>query len=202
MLRDKFTCQMCGAKASDGTTLNVHHLRYHRGAQPWEYDDKELLTLCESCHKKEHDRIREVAYNVHIGDVVLYEHSDYCNWGVIFEVDFSSMTAMMASVDDGDSDNALWFDELKIYDDGSLRSGRRSVLREQEYSFDWEYGFFYACLAVNLAEIKEKAKKDYHLFFRGNDVDTNVKKLQRNYNIILKNNHQMKEFIDDYLSNK
>lgn len=49
--RDDFTCQMCGSKE---TTLHVHHLVYHDGRKMWEYEDWELLTLCEKCHNHEH----------------------------------------------------------------------------------------------------------------------------------------------------
>lgn len=50
MERDEFTCQHCGDKKK---TLNVHHIKYMRGADPWEYDLKYLTTLCEICHEKE-----------------------------------------------------------------------------------------------------------------------------------------------------
>lgn len=44
---DEFTCQICYA---DHLTLNVHHLIYFPGRNPWEYEDKHLITLCEGCH--------------------------------------------------------------------------------------------------------------------------------------------------------
>lgn len=43
-----FTCQEC--KATD-VTLNVHHKIYHKGHDPWDYKDKELVCLCERCHE-------------------------------------------------------------------------------------------------------------------------------------------------------
>src|SRR5579863_2580409 len=46
--RDNFTCQDCG---STKKPLNVHHLRYVAGKNPWEYNDDDLETLCEECHK-------------------------------------------------------------------------------------------------------------------------------------------------------
>ena len=47
-----FHCSSCG---SDEKTLNVHHLYYKKGAEPWEYDvHTELQVLCEDCHKSEH----------------------------------------------------------------------------------------------------------------------------------------------------
>lgn len=51
MERDFFGCQICG----DGeSTLHVHHKRYIKGAQPWEYKDCDLVTVCENCHDKAH----------------------------------------------------------------------------------------------------------------------------------------------------
>ena len=51
MQRDNFTCQFCGDTKH---TLNVHHLVYHKDKMIWEYEDWELITLCESCHQIEH----------------------------------------------------------------------------------------------------------------------------------------------------
>lgn len=61
MQRDAFTCVLCKDKE---TTLNIHHKKYINGKKPWEYEDDDLITLCEDCHanieffkkeKKEHD---------------------------------------------------------------------------------------------------------------------------------------------------
>lgn len=46
--RDKWRCQIC---TSETDTLNVHHLEYTPGLMPWEYNDEELLTVCEHHHE-------------------------------------------------------------------------------------------------------------------------------------------------------
>jgi len=46
MERDKFRCRICH---STEITLNVHHIKYEK-IEPWEYGDKNLVTLCENCH--------------------------------------------------------------------------------------------------------------------------------------------------------
>lgn len=51
MQRADFTCEYCGDKT---TTLHVHHLRYTKGAKPWEYDNRDLKCACETCHTKWH----------------------------------------------------------------------------------------------------------------------------------------------------
>lgn len=54
--RDQYKCAICGAT----DRLTVHHKQYHfnlrtkKKCAPWEYDDKYLVTLCESCHKRGH----------------------------------------------------------------------------------------------------------------------------------------------------
>jgi len=46
--RDGWACMVCG---SDRETLNVHHLYYESGNEPWEYPLEALLTLCQDCHQ-------------------------------------------------------------------------------------------------------------------------------------------------------
>lgn len=50
--RDKFTCQCCGAEEK---TLHAHHLFYRPGAEgPWDYEDDDIMTVCDECHEAEH----------------------------------------------------------------------------------------------------------------------------------------------------
>lgn len=47
--RDDYHCVICG----DGeSTLHVHHLVYLED-DPWDSDERHLVTLCESCHEYE-----------------------------------------------------------------------------------------------------------------------------------------------------
>lgn len=54
--RDGYKCRICGSTDN----LQVHHKQYHfnkvtnRKCLPWEYDDKYLVTLCDSCHSRGH----------------------------------------------------------------------------------------------------------------------------------------------------
>jgi 5-methylcytosine-specific restriction endonuclease McrA len=50
--RDECVCQRCGAT---NETLQVHHLIYIEGREPWEYRDGDLLALCELCHEFQHE---------------------------------------------------------------------------------------------------------------------------------------------------
>jgi hypothetical protein len=50
--RDGWKCLICGKSDS---TLCVHHRRYLRGREPWEYELSDLATLCWDCHQGEHE---------------------------------------------------------------------------------------------------------------------------------------------------
>ena len=56
--RDDFFCRICGVDGlpQNSPTLHVHHTIYIQGYTPWEYLDQFLITLCEECHTKTHDR--------------------------------------------------------------------------------------------------------------------------------------------------
>lgn len=45
--RDKFKCRKCGDEKS---TLHIHHILYKYGNDPWDYSNKNLITLCKDCH--------------------------------------------------------------------------------------------------------------------------------------------------------
>ncbi len=51
MNRDKFTCTSCRQL---GRKLHVHHTKYTKGREPWEYEDIHLVSLCGDCHKYWH----------------------------------------------------------------------------------------------------------------------------------------------------
>ena len=52
MVKDNFQCQCCFDRE---TTLVVHHKSYNKDKKPWEYENNDLITLCENCHKLLHD---------------------------------------------------------------------------------------------------------------------------------------------------
>lgn len=58
MERDEFTCRHCSSKDK---TLNVHHSYYRKGADPWDYESRLLITLCEDCHGSLTDELKEVS---------------------------------------------------------------------------------------------------------------------------------------------
>jgi hypothetical protein len=51
--RDNWACRICGETEE---TLHIHHIKYLFSKEPWEYPDKLLATVCDSCHKKLHGK--------------------------------------------------------------------------------------------------------------------------------------------------
>lgn len=62
--RDHYTCQRCGKGEKDRIALQVHHLHYIDGLDPWEYKDSELITLCEECHSFVHSNYEVPVYRL------------------------------------------------------------------------------------------------------------------------------------------
>jgi len=50
--RDGFKCRYCDR---DTETLHVHHIKNNYEA-PWDVEGVQLITLCEDCHKWEHEQ--------------------------------------------------------------------------------------------------------------------------------------------------
>lgn len=106
LTRDKFTCQLCGDTTN---TLHVHHLRYIKGNNPWEYSDEDLLTLCEDCHNKTHEEInKQLMSFVSIGDVFVYYHSDYEDYLMCYDIDYNKKIVYLAGMDNGSGGDSFW----------------------------------------------------------------------------------------------
>ena len=69
--RDGWKCQQQGCGSRPETPLAVHHKRYERGREPWDYPLENFLTLCEKCHDKAH------GINVKRGNLV---EGDFYEW--------------------------------------------------------------------------------------------------------------------------
>lgn len=66
LTRDMHRCIHC----KSGKALQVHHRQYHfvvskqQYRLPWEYPDHLLITLCESCHNKGHNKYKVPTINI------------------------------------------------------------------------------------------------------------------------------------------
>lgn len=58
--RDNQKCVICLATEK----LHVHHRQYHfikalqKFKSPWEYEDRLMITLCEKCHQRGHNKFK------------------------------------------------------------------------------------------------------------------------------------------------
>lgn len=95
MQRDEFKCQNC---FDSGSTLNVHHKTYTKGAEPWEYDEENFVTLCESCHKSNHELIETIKHRIFAPFMhdVLYElmnneyFDEFCNSALMYAQQYNN----------------------------------------------------------------------------------------------------------------
>ena len=69
--RDDWQCKSCGDRDK---TLNVHHIFYDKGKNPWEYDDDILITWCEACHSARHKLQKQILKG--ISEVTIYALKD------------------------------------------------------------------------------------------------------------------------------
>jgi len=66
LTRDGHQCIHC----KSDKTLQVHHRQYHfivsqqKFRLPWEYPDHLLITLCESCHNRGHNKYKVPTINI------------------------------------------------------------------------------------------------------------------------------------------
>ena len=67
--RDRWQCMACW---DTETPLNVHHIEYNKGKKPWEYDDGDLITLCDDCHTELHNEP-----NIELGDATISYPADH-----------------------------------------------------------------------------------------------------------------------------
>ncbi|MCM1070771.1 MAG: HNH endonuclease [[Clostridium] fimetarium] len=64
--RDNCQCRMCGASKQ----LEVHHRFYIYKADPWEYPNDALVTLCRSCHELVHKTLPPLIYANKFGGLI------------------------------------------------------------------------------------------------------------------------------------
>ena len=64
--RDSNSCVIC----KRNNELQVHHRQYHfiirenQFKPPWDYHESLLITLCESCHKRGHNKYKVPTINI------------------------------------------------------------------------------------------------------------------------------------------
>lgn len=98
MQRDGFRCQHC---LSNKKELQVHHIVYRKGAKPWEYDNKDLITLCKQCHELETEE-KKRSYEEFMELKSAFESKGYS-----YELLNSVLYRLYTALENYDSDNDL-----------------------------------------------------------------------------------------------
>lgn len=98
MKRDKFSCKIC---KDQETTLHIHHKIYKNNLSPWEYENSELVTLCEHCHLEVTDIMKE-NQSVNFNDIKIYKSSNWKGGSRIMFIICPNKTYMRIYDDNGD----------------------------------------------------------------------------------------------------
>ena len=69
--RDEYKCTSCN---SSDKKLHVHHNIYFNGKMAWEYENRHLYTLCDVCHKRQHEIIDELKIELSVFSPLALQH--------------------------------------------------------------------------------------------------------------------------------
>lgn len=114
MERDNYTCKCCGAYNCE---INVHHTNYIPYRMAWEYPNETLVCLCNDCHSELHRKMKNKKIDRYrIGDLYSYIHSDFENYGFIYDMDFLRNIIHFASIDSGGSYDSFYIESFSLND--------------------------------------------------------------------------------------
>jgi len=65
--RDNYTCQHCGVVGGD---LNAHHIKPYAKFKELRTDVNNGITLCQTCHRLEHNRLRREERKFISGNII------------------------------------------------------------------------------------------------------------------------------------
>lgn len=97
--RDSFSCQKC---FDDKNTLHVHHIKYFKGKEPWDIEDRYLITLCESCHETEGEDYK----------MAMDELKFYIEYHSFLSSDIEDIVSLVKTMGDGDFKGYIFIDLL------------------------------------------------------------------------------------------
>lgn len=200
MTRDNFSCKQCGRSALDGTILNVHHIKYKRGAKPWEYADEDLITLCEECHHATHEQKKSLdSIGVKIGDFITYSHSDYDNYGIVIHSVHGIDAALAAFADSGSGSHTIWFGDVidgKVANRYNFNFLKEETIAKQTNALN----VFISYVADYILNVSKGIPLKGYTFFCINDFPIEKVKermdeyIHKNFAEMVKNNVQLKKY--------
>ncbi|NML55826.1 HNH endonuclease [Chryseobacterium cheonjiense] len=158
---DGYKCSICG-KESSKTILQVHHTKYIKGRNLWEYASEDCVTLCKSCHAMEHGKIKPNYGWEYIGDEDLGDLIGECdNCGSNIRYVFHIYHEKWGALEVG----TLCCDNLTDSQEASnlMESVRRFESRKKNFinSIKWKSSEHFHSIKKNLFEIKIDEIDDY-----------------------------------------
>lgn len=194
LTRDRFTCQLCGDTEK---SLHVHHLRYIKGNKPWEYNDEDLITLCEDCHSKTHAEInKQLMSDIKIGDVFVYYHSDYEDYLMCYDIDYNKKIVYLAGIDNGSADDNFWVFGFTL-DYVKTHCNKVENFFNEEFDIDyrqqWLLGQYYCAMY---------AKNKIYIYNFDVDKEYIFTTISKNIEIIKNNNPAFARLLDKAIKNK
>ena len=202
MQRDKFTCQYCGATDKE---LQVHHLTYHEKVNPWEHRNDELVTLCKDCHRIAHgNNANDDRIPIVIGGVYEYDHSDFENYMICFDIDYSYGEAMiyLLGIDNGSGYDSLWFDRFT-----EKRFRKECVYLKDFFNNDYKKSYYQKSLMYTFFSYVNDSDLVYTYYDIGISDDLKAEAemksvVRNNLHKILANNDKLRNLYADALKNK
>lgn len=115
---------------------------------------------------------------LNVGDTLVFDHSDYTDYGIVYWVNDEGTEGKMACVDDGAGTDCMWLFGVKVNDDGNLTTYHgREVRRDPELidrvldRFNIEAdGIHFETLLVGLFEEAAHTPEDVSLYLE-DDMD-------------------------------
>jgi len=110
MRRDKFKCKLCG---DEETQLHVHHKEYFNGNDPWDYDNKFLITLCEDCHT-EVEKIKKEDPEILFESIHIYKSNHWTYGGRIMFVSIPMNCSISIYDENGEWNDGYVFNDNEM----------------------------------------------------------------------------------------
>ena len=128
---------------------------------------------------------------VKIGGVYLFDHSEFTNTMLCYDIDYINKIVYLVSVDDGAGFNELWFDTFpyKKFDFRCIEC--KNIILE-----DGSITFFYELLAKLLHSLITDKNNNIRLYDSPSDDIAND--IKRNWKIIEENNPQFKSVYHNF----
>lgn len=184
MQRDNFTCQLCGSKEKH---LNVHHLYYNGYKEPWEYENDAMITVCDECHKLEHEKLNReiIGRKISLGNVCTFDHSDFSCYMICYYINYETKNAFFIGVDDGSGYDSAFDAAFHVSD-----IGKKCTIIDKFFDSNYKDDYFQKSLMYVFYGLVT-GRKSIDTYFIYTSEENVISHLRFNLFDILKNNSSL-----------